>query len=74
MHYQPVVNLDTYAVTGFEALLRWKHPERGDIPPQEFIPLAEEIGLIVPLGEWILRQACKDAAQWPDNIVVAVNI
>jgi diguanylate cyclase (GGDEF)-like protein len=74
LHYQPVMNLTTLQVTGMEALLRWQHPERGTISPAEFIPLAEEIGLIVPLGEWILRQACTDAATWDDDIKVAVNI
>ena len=61
-------------IAGFEALLRWRHPERGMIPPGEFIPLAEETGLIVPLGEWVLRQACAEAASWPDDVKVAVNL
>jgi diguanylate cyclase (GGDEF)-like protein len=74
LHYQPVVNLDTNEVTSFEALLRWHHPVRGMVPPGDFIPLAEEIGLIVPLGEWVLRRACTDAAAWPDGIKVAVNL
>jgi diguanylate cyclase (GGDEF)-like protein len=74
LHYQPVVNLTTLQVTGMEALLRWQHPERGTVSPAEFIPLAEEIGLIVPLGEWILRRACLDAAAWDPHIKVAVNI
>ncbi len=73
-HYQPLVNVDDKRITGCEALLRWNHPERGMIPPAEFIPIAEEIGLIVPLGEWALRKACLDAAWWPDDIKVAVNL
>ena len=68
LYYQPLVNLQTTAITGFEALLRWHHPERGMVSPAEFIPIAEEIGLIVPLGEWVLRQACADAASWPDDV------
>jgi diguanylate cyclase (GGDEF)-like protein/PAS domain S-box-containing protein len=74
LHYQPLVNLDDRRITCCEALLRWKHPERGLIPPAEFIPIAEEIGLIVPLGEWVLRRACADAMQWPADIKVAVNL
>jgi diguanylate cyclase (GGDEF)-like protein len=74
LHYQPVMDVERGQVTCFEALLRWRHPERGMISPGEFIPLTEDIGLIVPLGEWILRQACRDAAAWPENIKVAVNL
>jgi diguanylate cyclase (GGDEF)-like protein len=74
LHYQPLVNVASRNVTGFEALLRWHHPERGLISPAEFIPLAEEIGLIGPIGEWVLRQACTDAAAWPAPIGVAVNL
>jgi len=74
LHYQPLVNVDDHRITGCEALLRWNHPERGMIPPAEFIPVAEEIGLIVPLGEWVLRKACADAASWPDGTKVAVNL
>jgi diguanylate cyclase (GGDEF)-like protein len=74
LHYQPLLRLRDNRVTCCEALLRWHHPERGMIPPAEFIPVAEEIGLIVPLGEWALRRACADAAHWPDNIKVAVNL
>jgi diguanylate cyclase (GGDEF)-like protein len=74
LHYQPVVNLASNEISGFEALVRWNHPIRGMISPADFIPLAEEIGFIVPMGEWIIRQACTTAAQWPDHLHVAVNI
>ena len=74
LHYQPIVGIATQEVTGFEALLRWRHSERGLVSPGSFIPLAEEVGLIVPIGEWVLRQACGDAASWPDDITVAVNL
>jgi EAL domain-containing protein (putative c-di-GMP-specific phosphodiesterase class I) len=74
LHYQPVVNLASKEISGFEALIRWNHPGTGMISPADFIPLAEEIGFIVPMGEWVIRQACATAAQWPDNLHVAVNI
>jgi diguanylate cyclase (GGDEF)-like protein/PAS domain S-box-containing protein len=74
VYYQPLMNLKTEMVTGFEALLRWHHPERGLVSPAQFIPLAEEIGVIVPLGNWVLRQACADAAGWPGALKVAVNV
>ena len=74
LHYQPVVDLATDAVTSCEALLRWRHPERGLVGPGEFVPIAEEIGLIVPLGDWVIRRAFADAAAWPDHIKVAVNL
>jgi len=74
LFYQPLINLNSDAVSGFEALLRWRHPERGMIAPAEFIPLAEEIGLIVPLGEWVLRKACTEAMSWPAELKVAVNL
>lgn len=72
--YQPLVNLQTKRATAFEALMRWNHPERGAVPPSEFIPVAEEMGLIVQLGEWALRQACAQAVEWPDGIRVSVNL
>jgi diguanylate cyclase (GGDEF)-like protein len=74
LHYQPVVHLQSGGISGFEALIRWNHPERGLIPPAEFIPFAEETGLIVPIGEWVLRRACEEAVKWPDNVSVAVNL
>jgi EAL domain-containing protein (putative c-di-GMP-specific phosphodiesterase class I)/DNA-binding CsgD family transcriptional regulator len=74
LFYQPIVSLDNDKITSFEALLRWNHPERGLISPDEFVPVAEDMGLIIPLGEWVLRTACAEAATWPDNIQVAVNI
>jgi diguanylate cyclase (GGDEF)-like protein len=72
--YQPCVDASSEAVTGFEALIRWDHPEHGPVSPVEFIPLAEEIGLINEIGEWVLRTACAEAAKWPQNISVAVNL
>ncbi|MFY9957419.1 sensor domain-containing protein [Bradyrhizobium sp.] len=74
LYYQPVVNLASNEISGFEALIRWNHPERGVVSPATFIPMAEEIGFIVPIGEWVIRQACATAAQWPGNLHVAVNI
>ncbi len=74
VYYQPILNAHKGEVIGFEALLRWKHPTRGMVPPGEFIPLAEEIGLIIPIGEWVLRRACRDATAWPDHIKLAVNL
>jgi EAL domain-containing protein (putative c-di-GMP-specific phosphodiesterase class I) len=74
LYYQPIIDLQSGKVTCFEALLRWNHPERGMISPLEFIPLAEETGLILPLGEWVLRTACQQASKWPKHIGVAVNL
>jgi diguanylate cyclase (GGDEF)-like protein len=74
LYYQPLVNLGTQEISCCEALLRWHHPERGMVSPVEFIPVAEETGLINQIGEWVLRQACLEAATWPDDIAVAVNL
>jgi diguanylate cyclase (GGDEF)-like protein len=74
LHYQPLVSLANNKVSGCEALLRWRHPARGLISPAEFIPVAEETGLINPLGEWVLTTACTEAASWPDHITIAVNV
>jgi diguanylate cyclase (GGDEF)-like protein len=74
LHYQPVVDVKTRELRGVESLVRWRHPDKGMIAPDHFIPLAESTGLIVPLGEWILNQACADAANWPAHVKVAVNI
>jgi diguanylate cyclase (GGDEF)-like protein len=74
LYYQPIMNLAGNRLSGFEALLRWHHPERGLVLPDEFIPLAEEVGLIVPMGGWVLRQACLEAAGWPEDIAIAVNL
>jgi len=74
IHYQPLVDLQRDRVTGCEALLRWRHPERGMISPAEFIPVAEDTGLINELGDWVLRTACAEAVTWPDHIRIAVNV
>ncbi|CAN5297641.1 EAL domain-containing protein [soil metagenome] len=74
LHYQPLVDLAQDRIVAFEALLRWHHPVKGMISPADFIPVAEDIGLIVPLGEWVLREACLQAAKWPSDIKVAVNL
>lgn len=74
LEYQPQVDLRTQRVTRFEALLRWQHPVRGNVPPAEFIPLATKLGLIVDIGQWVLQRACREATGWPDDIGVAVNV
>jgi diguanylate cyclase (GGDEF)-like protein/PAS domain S-box-containing protein len=74
LYYQPLIDLDGDRVSGFEALVRWNHPRRGVIGPDNFIPVAEEIGLIVPIGDWVLKQACRDALTWPSELTVAVNL
>ncbi|WP_082458139.1 putative bifunctional diguanylate cyclase/phosphodiesterase [Sphingomonas sp. Leaf10] len=72
--FQPIVASDGEVIKGFEALLRWPHPERGMIPPVEFIPVAEETGLIIQVGEWVMHEACRVAATWPEHVRVAVNV
>jgi diguanylate cyclase (GGDEF)-like protein/PAS domain S-box-containing protein len=74
LHYQPLVDIATDRISGFESLLRWRHPEKGMISPAEFIPVAEDIGLIVSIGEWVLRDACNEAVKWPAGVKVAVNL
>ncbi|MEO7177876.1 MAG: EAL domain-containing protein, partial [Allosphingosinicella sp.] len=71
LHYQPLINLQTEAIVACEALLRWHHPERGVVPPLDFISVAEEAGLINAIGDWVLRQACVEAMKWPDHVSVA---
>lgn len=74
LHYQPVVRTDDNLVVSFEGLMRWEHPERGYVSPGLFIPIAEESNLIIQLGDWALRRACRDAVQWPQSVRVAVNV
>lgn len=74
LHYQPLIETSSGKISGCEALLRWNHPERGRVSPDEFIPLAEECGLIGRIGDWVVRQAFSDAGRWPDHIKVAVNV
>lgn len=74
LHYQPLINAQSGEISGCEALLRWDHPLRGRISPGDFIPVAEEIGIIVSIGEWVIRQACQEAAHWPESTRIAVNV
>ena len=74
LHYQPLVNLESGKVCAFEALLRWHHPTRGLVSPAEFIPLSEEIGLIVDIGAWVLEEACREAVHWPEEVKIAINL
>ncbi|RTL49533.1 MAG: EAL domain-containing protein [Bradyrhizobiaceae bacterium] len=74
VYYQPIYDLRLDRISGFEALLRWNHPVRGMVSPDQFIPVAEEIGLIIPLGEWVLKRACERAALWPGDLKIAINV
>src|SRR5204863_8927251 len=79
LHYQPIVDLADEGITGFEALVRWQHPSHGLVAPLEFIPLAEETGLIVPIGAWVLDQACEQIAEWNSTrsgapLTISVNL
>ncbi|MCA9797827.1 MAG: EAL domain-containing protein, partial [Candidatus Eremiobacteraeota bacterium] len=74
LHYQPIVDAATRRVSCMEALLRWRHPARGIVPPEVFIPIAEQTGLIRPIGQWVVRTAILDAARWPSHVSVALNV
>ena len=78
LHYQPKVNLETGEITGVEALIRWEHPDRGLVPPSQFVPIAEDCGLIIPIGRWVMREACTQARAWQDaglrHLRMAVNV
>jgi diguanylate cyclase (GGDEF)-like protein len=74
LHYQTIIDVPNGSICAAEALVRWKHPRLGQLGPDKFIPIAEELGLIIPIGEWVLRQACRDAVAWPDHVKVAVNL
>src|SRR5690606_14841351 len=73
LYFQPLFDLTTRRFSSFEALIRWNHPEKGVVGPADFIPVAEESGLIGPIGEWVLKAACHEAASWPEGVGVAVN-
>lgn len=74
LYYQPIVGVEPFRISGFEALLRWRHPQHGIVPPAQFIGIAEEIGLIGAIGEWVLEEACAQAAEWPAEVRIAVNL
>jgi diguanylate cyclase (GGDEF)-like protein/PAS domain S-box-containing protein len=74
LYYQPLLNLKTMRIHTCEALLRWRHPERGMVPPNEFIPVAENIGIITEIGQWVVEEACRECARWPSEVSVAVNL
>ncbi len=74
VYYQPQIDVVSRAITGLEGLLRWRHPSRGVLLPADFIPLAEEIGITIPIGEWVLKTICNEAKRWPDNITIAMNV
>ncbi|WP_143256007.1 putative bifunctional diguanylate cyclase/phosphodiesterase [Altererythrobacter xiamenensis] len=74
LYYQPLIKIETGQTAGYEALIRWHHPERGTVCPDDFVPLAEETGLIVQMGEWVIRQACAEVAAWPEHLRVSVNL
>jgi diguanylate cyclase (GGDEF)-like protein len=74
LHYQPLVDTRSHRIVGFESLIRWHHPDRGPVSPADFIPIAEDIGLIVAIGEWVIETACATAATWPDDVSIAVNL
>ncbi|TRO95554.1 EAL domain-containing protein [Glycocaulis profundi] len=74
LHFQPLYSLPGRELSGFEALLRWRHPERGLVPPSDFIPLAEQNGMIEPIGAWVIEEACRQAAAWPGDLYVSINV
>jgi diguanylate cyclase len=74
LHYQPKVNLDTGEITGAEALIRWQQPDRGLVPPSQFVPIAEDCGLILPIGSWVMREACRQGRSWQDAGLLALPI